>query len=91
MAPASSRRAADVAPSARRKIRPPSRTGSAESRRSWKETEARHAHVWEANEYTQSENDESIAEMMEDICHALERLGRRDHGRKREGRSAFLV
>jgi hypothetical protein len=90
---ASSRRAADAAPFARRKIRPPSRTGSVESGRSEKEQEWQHGSVCDTAEYTgeESGSDEPIAEMMEDIFHALERLARRDSGKKRTSRSTILV
>jgi hypothetical protein len=98
MSPASSRRAADAAPFARRRTRAPSRTGSAESRRSRKEQEAQHGSAWEANVCTsgsvtawESENDEPFAEMLEDVIHALDRLGRRNMGEKRAGRSPISV
>jgi hypothetical protein len=96
MSPASSPRAADAAPSARRRTRPPSRTGSAESRKSWEALDLQCATL-EASSYTsgsvtawESENDEPIAELMEDIFNALDRLERRDMG-KRAGRSALSV
>ena len=98
MAPASSRRAADVAPSVRRRTRLPSRTGSAESVGSRKEQESQCTGAWEASDYTsrsmtawESENDEPIADMLVDIFHALDRLGRRDNGKRSAGRSAISV
>jgi hypothetical protein len=39
----------------------------------------------------ESENDEPIAEMLEDVIHALDRLGRRDMREKRTGRSPISV
>ena len=39
----------------------------------------------------ESENDEPIADLMEDIIHALDRLGRRDNGKNGAGRSAISV
>ena len=54
--------------------------------------------AWEASSYTsgsttawESENDEPIAELMEDIFHALDRLERRDTGTKRALSSAVSV
>jgi hypothetical protein len=98
MSPARSRRAADVAPSARRRTRPPSRTASVESSRSRKEQESQYMRAWDASSYTsgsmtawESENDTPIADLMEDIIHALGRLERRDNGKRREGRSAISV
>jgi hypothetical protein len=98
MPPASSRRAADVAPFARRRTRPPSRTGSIESSTREKEQDLQYASVLEAADYMSgyiptwvSENDEPMAEMMEDVFHALERLVRRDSGKKQVGRSTISV
>lgn len=98
MHPASSRRVADVAPSARRRTRPPSRIGSAESLGNRKELESQYANVWRAYEETVeamttwvSESDELDTEMAEDIFHALGRLERRDYGKRRPGRSAAPV
>ncbi|KAJ4367507.1 hypothetical protein N0V83_007090 [Neocucurbitaria cava] len=52
--------------------------------------------AWEASGYTsgsttawESENEEPIAELMEDIFHALDRLQRRDTATKRATESAF--
>jgi hypothetical protein len=54
--------------------------------------------AWDASSYTsgsmtawESENDTPIADLMEDIIHALGRLERRDNGKRREGRSAISV
>jgi hypothetical protein len=93
MFPASSRRAADAAPFARRKTRPPSRTGSIEGGRSEKEQEWQHGSVCDTAEDTweESGNDTPMVEMTEDIFHALERLARRDSGKKRTSRSTILV
>lgn len=98
MPPASSRHAADVAPSARRRTRPPSRTGSAKGWRIEKEQEPQHWSAWEASNYRsgsmtawESENDEPMAEMLEDIFHALDRLGRRDLEKRSADRSAISV
>jgi hypothetical protein len=98
MFPASSRRAADVAPFARQKTRPVSRTGLIESGRSEKEQESRYASDFEAADFTsgtmptwESENDQPTAEMMEEMFHALERLARRDSGKNRADRSTISV
>jgi hypothetical protein len=54
--------------------------------------------AWGTGSYTagsatawESENDEPIAELMEDIFHALDRLDHRDTGKRREGVSAISV
>jgi hypothetical protein len=93
MFPASSRRAVDAAPFARRKTRPPPKTGSVEGGRSKIEQEWQHGSVCDTAECTQEEfgNNTLMVEMMEDLFHALERLARRDCGRKRMGRSTISV
>lgn len=89
MPSASSRRAAAAAPSARQRTRPPSRTGSVESRTSRKSDDW-HTSTWEADSFAsgsttawESENDQPIAGLFYDIFHALRRLERRGNGKKR--------
>jgi hypothetical protein len=98
MSPASSRRAAAAAPSARRRIRPLLRTGSAESGWDRKSEDLKFSSAWDSSSYIsgsttawESENDEPIAELMEDIFHALGRLECRDIGGKSSSRSPVLV
>lgn len=98
MSPARFRRAADVAPSARRRTRPPSRTGSVESGWSRKEQDAQYTSAWEARTCTcesmaarESGNNEPFVELMEDVIHALDRLDRCDYGKKRVNGSAISV
>lgn len=95
---ASSRRAAVAAPSARRRTRPPSRTGLAESGASEKSEHLLCLSDWGADSCTsgsmtawESGNDEPIADLIEDIFHALDRLECRDAGKKRANRSSISV
>jgi hypothetical protein len=60
--------------------------------------ESQFTSAWEANGYTlgtvtpwESEKDEPIADMLDDVIHALDRLGRRNMGEKRADRGAFSV
>lgn len=93
MLPVRSRRAVDGAPSARPRTRQPSRTGSDESRGNWKELEAQtwsaSSHMSESMTAWESENDEPIADMMDDIVLALNRIAFSD--RSRADRGATLV
>lgn len=96
MSSASSRHAA---PSPRRRTRPPSRTASAERRWSRKELESQYTNAWEARGYNSgsvmgcdSDDDEPVANVLDDVIHALDRLGRRGMGEKRAARGgAFSV
>lgn len=91
-------RAAATTPPPKRRTRPPTRTGSAERRKSWME-ESRCAEAWEARSYTAadmaawaSENDGPIAGLVEDVAGALERLECRRAGQdKGTGRHAISV
>jgi len=97
---ASSRRDAVDAPYVRREIWPSLRTGSAE-RRSWKwkkKSGVSFSEVSEKNSDStgcvtawKSEEGEPIMELMEDIVNVLERLERRDKGKRREGDNGILV
>src|SRR5205085_1173449 len=94
---ASSRRAAVAAPYARRRIRQRSRTGSDEngsSRNSrWKENMSDS----EANSCTsgsvtcQQAEGENITKLMENICHAMDRLERRNSAQRRGDENAISV
>jgi hypothetical protein len=98
MPPASSRHAADVAPFASPRTRPPLRIGSAESRTSTKKQESHHLSACDAYSYISGSiqtwpfgKDEPVAESIEVIFQALERLERREYGEKRVDRSALSV
>jgi hypothetical protein len=98
MSLASSRCAAAAAPSVRRRTRPLLRTGSAESGWDRKSGDLKFSSAWglssDASGSTtawESENDEPIAELMDDILYALGRLERRDTGEKRSSRNPISV
>lgn len=106
MSPAgSSRRAAAAAPYVRRKTRQSSRTGSAETRpgrhSKWKEPDADDISDDETSSYgsgslacwesEESEDGEPITELMEDIFAALDRLQRRDKGKRRQRENPLSV
>ena len=101
---ANSRRADAVAPYARRRTRPPSRTGSTESVKSWVSAiSEKDALDWSATAAScgtsgivteldsQSEHGEHAAEMIENISQALDRLDRRVGGMKRVNEGAITV
>jgi hypothetical protein len=98
MSPASSRRAAAVAPSAKRRTLPLSRIGSAENDWDRKSGDSQLSGGWDSSSYIlgsiaawESKIDEPIAELMEDIFYALGRLECRDIGGKRSSRSPISV
>ncbi|ORX95410.1 hypothetical protein BCR34DRAFT_196052 [Clohesyomyces aquaticus] len=100
---ASSRRAAVDAAYPRRRTPPPSRTGLDESGRrrprKWKERDRDGLSGAEASSYTSGsatawDSDEEgapVMELMGDIFSALERMGRRDKGKRREDRAAISI
>ena len=54
--------------------------------------------AWETSSYIsggmstwESENDEPMADMLQDMFHALDRLERRNNGKRSAGRSAISV
>ncbi|KAF2120559.1 hypothetical protein BDV96DRAFT_269586 [Lophiotrema nucula] len=98
---ASSRRADAVAPYARRKTRQPSRTGSDESgrrHRKWRESDDERMRGSEPGSCTsgsvtlwEGEEEAPIVELMEDIFEALDRLERRDKGKRKEEANAISI
>jgi hypothetical protein len=62
------------------------------------ELDVQYTCAWEARSYTsrsmaawESGHNDPVAELMEDIFHALDRVDCRDSGEKSAGKSAFLV